>query len=193
MRTYFLSFYKLNSFVSLESILLNPTLMLPGVGNCNPLQHSCLENSTDREAWRAKVHIVHVVSKCRIQLGEWTHKYIQHTDSLIISLWTLYSTTSSQRTHMYLQVLSLSSSQWPSVLQNCSHLVNSITLFLCFISVGALERKGVNVVNSPCFSRLPNLFNSGIRSLGSDFLKVFFFAFNPLLLSSISLLLKYVL
>ena len=28
----------------------------PGVGNGNPLQYSCLENSMDREAWRATVH-----------------------------------------------------------------------------------------------------------------------------------------
>ena len=28
----------------------------PGVGNGNPLQHSCLENSMDREAWQAAVH-----------------------------------------------------------------------------------------------------------------------------------------
>ena len=28
----------------------------PGVGNGNPLQYSCLENSTDRGAWRATVH-----------------------------------------------------------------------------------------------------------------------------------------
>ena len=28
----------------------------PGEGNGNPLQYSCLENSTDREAWRATVH-----------------------------------------------------------------------------------------------------------------------------------------
>ena len=27
----------------------------PGVGNSNLLQYSCLENSTDREAWRATV------------------------------------------------------------------------------------------------------------------------------------------
>ena len=29
---------------------------LPGEGNGNPLQYSCLENSTDREAWQATVH-----------------------------------------------------------------------------------------------------------------------------------------
>ena len=28
----------------------------PGEGNGNPLQYSCLENSTDREAWQAMVH-----------------------------------------------------------------------------------------------------------------------------------------
>ena len=28
----------------------------PGTGNGNPLQYSCLENSTDREAWWATVH-----------------------------------------------------------------------------------------------------------------------------------------
>ena len=30
----------------------------PGGGNDNPLQYSCLENPTDREAWRAIVHRV---------------------------------------------------------------------------------------------------------------------------------------
>ena len=30
----------------------------PGVGNGNPLQYSCLENSVDRGAWRATVHEV---------------------------------------------------------------------------------------------------------------------------------------
>ena len=28
----------------------------PGVGNGNPLQYSCLENSMDRTAWQATVH-----------------------------------------------------------------------------------------------------------------------------------------
>ena len=30
----------------------------PGEGNGNPLQYSCLENPTDRGAWRATVHRV---------------------------------------------------------------------------------------------------------------------------------------
>ena len=37
-----------------------------GVGNGNPLQYSCLENSMDREAWRA---VVHGVTKSRTQLN----------------------------------------------------------------------------------------------------------------------------
>ena len=28
----------------------------PGVGNCNLLQYSCLENYMDRGAWQARVH-----------------------------------------------------------------------------------------------------------------------------------------
>ena len=28
----------------------------PGVGNGNPLQYSCLENSMDREVWRPTLH-----------------------------------------------------------------------------------------------------------------------------------------
>ena len=28
----------------------------PGLGNGNPLQYSCLENSVDRGAWQAIVH-----------------------------------------------------------------------------------------------------------------------------------------
>ena len=40
-----------------------------GVGNGNPLQHSCLENSMDREAWRATVH---GVTKSQTQLSDYT-------------------------------------------------------------------------------------------------------------------------
>ena len=29
---------------------------IPGGGNCNPFQYSCLENPMDREAWLATVH-----------------------------------------------------------------------------------------------------------------------------------------
>ena len=38
-----------------------------GVGNGNPLQYSCLENSLDRRAWRATVH---GVAKIQTQLSD---------------------------------------------------------------------------------------------------------------------------
>ena len=40
----------------------------PGEGNGNPLQYSCLENSTDREAWQA---MVHGVTNSGTQLSDW--------------------------------------------------------------------------------------------------------------------------
>ena len=40
----------------------------PGEGNGNPLQYSCLENSTERGAWGA---IVHRAAKSQIQLSDW--------------------------------------------------------------------------------------------------------------------------
>ena len=47
----------------------------PGGGNGNPLQDSCLENLTDREAWRATVH---GVAKSQTRLSnELTHPHIQ--------------------------------------------------------------------------------------------------------------------
>ena len=42
----------------------------PGEGNGNPLQYSCLENSTDGGAWLATVH---GVAKSRIRLSDFTH------------------------------------------------------------------------------------------------------------------------
>ena len=52
----------------------------PGGGHGNPLQDSCLENSTDRGAWPA---IVHGVSKSQIQLKRLsTHKHLTLCDPL---------------------------------------------------------------------------------------------------------------
>ena len=42
----------------------------PGEGNGNPLQDSCLENPTDREAWWATVH---GVTKSRTRLSDFTY------------------------------------------------------------------------------------------------------------------------
>ena len=47
-------------------------LLLPGEGNGNPLQYSCLENPTDRAAWRATVH---EVTKSQTQLSDFTFPF----------------------------------------------------------------------------------------------------------------------
>ena len=41
-------------------------------GHGNPLQYSCLENSTDRRAWPATVH---GVAKSQTQLSDSTHTH----------------------------------------------------------------------------------------------------------------------
>ena len=46
----------------------------PGEGNVNPLQYSCLENSTDRGAWRATVHGVSKSWTQLKRLSTHTHK-----------------------------------------------------------------------------------------------------------------------
>ena len=46
----------------------------PGGGNDYPLQHLCLENPTDREAWRATVH---GVTKSRTQLSDYHFPFFQ--------------------------------------------------------------------------------------------------------------------
>ena len=50
----------------------------PGVGDGNPLQYSCLENSVDREAWQATVDTVDGVGKSRTQLS--THAFCNIMD-----------------------------------------------------------------------------------------------------------------
>ena len=65
----------------------------PGVGNSNPLQYSCLENSMDRGVWRATVH---GVKKNKTWLRNWvrvcahahTHTHT-HTHTLWISDYSL--------------------------------------------------------------------------------------------------------
>ena len=44
----------------------------PGEGNGNPLQYSCLENSTDRGAWQAEVH---GVTKSQTQMSKHAHTH----------------------------------------------------------------------------------------------------------------------
>ena len=47
----------------------------PGVGNGNPLQYSCLENSMDRGAWQATVQSVSLRGHKELKTTEYTHKH----------------------------------------------------------------------------------------------------------------------
>ena len=52
----------------------------PGERNGHPLQYSCLENPTDREAWWAKIHGGHKESDTaeQVTLSLFTHSIIVH-------------------------------------------------------------------------------------------------------------------
>ena len=59
----------------------------PGEGNGNPLQCSCLENSMDRETWRATVYGV-----TELDVIECTHTHIQVTPfSICLFVFGLFS------------------------------------------------------------------------------------------------------
>ena len=54
----------------------------PGRGNGNLLQYSCLENSMDREVWRAIVHgVVKSWTQLSMHAGAHTHTHT-HTQSI---------------------------------------------------------------------------------------------------------------
>ena len=56
----------------------------PGVGNGNPLQYSCLENSMDRGIWSATVH---GVAKSQTQLSDYhTIHSSEGYDSAVFSI-----------------------------------------------------------------------------------------------------------
>ena len=84
----------INLFLSL-TIAIDPFLLyclnaltnsLPGEGNANPLQCSCLENPMDRGAWWA---IVHGVTKSWPQLRDWAQVFTRLDISHLI-LWDLH-------------------------------------------------------------------------------------------------------
>ena len=57
---------------------------VPGGGNGNPLQYSCLENSMDRAAWQTTAH---GITKSRTQLSICTHTHTHtHTHTLYINI-----------------------------------------------------------------------------------------------------------
>ena len=54
-----------------------------GEGNGNPLQYSCLENSTERVAWRPTVH---GVTKSRTGLSNFAFTFFFHPVTLVVGL-----------------------------------------------------------------------------------------------------------
>ena len=65
----------------------------PGVENGNPLWYSCLENSTNREAWLATVHVV-----AESDMTEWLSTHIHYIISaskshLLLCIWDTILTT----------------------------------------------------------------------------------------------------
>ena len=56
----------------------------PGVGNGNPLQYSCLEDSMDREVWQSAIH---EVAKSQTQLSTSTHNHRIPNDGLFFTIY----------------------------------------------------------------------------------------------------------
>ena len=71
---------------------------VPGGGNGNPLQYSCLENPMDREAWRA---IVHGITESWTRL-KWTGMHA-HKLGLVLC-------------HLHLEILTFSKESWTFIL-----------------------------------------------------------------------------
>ena len=67
------SIYPPQSIYPFLFILLYCTFQwqLPGEGNGNPLQYSCLENSMDRGAWQTTVH---GIAKSQPRLSDWAQQ-----------------------------------------------------------------------------------------------------------------------
>ena len=51
-----------------DGSLISASGRSPGVGSCNPLQYSCLENSMDRGAWHVTVQFISVQSLSHVRL-----------------------------------------------------------------------------------------------------------------------------
>ena len=58
----------------------------PGVGNGNPLQYSCQENSMGREAWWATVHVVAKSQTCQ-STHTHTQYHCENTIDIIPRVW----------------------------------------------------------------------------------------------------------
>ena len=97
----------------------------PGIGNCNPLQYSYLENSMDREAWLATVH---GVARSQTQLSNQGHN-IRDIIFGIVICWRL-------RHLLVLLICLLDSSVW----KDSYHLPRSLWV-KAFLSSASLDKQ----------------------------------------------------
>ena len=74
-----------NAGDTIDSGLIPGSGRSPRVGNGNPLQFSCLENSLDRGAWLATVH---GVTKSQTRLSDWIHTHTQIHIHMYICIYT---------------------------------------------------------------------------------------------------------
>ena len=101
--------------------LIPASWRFPGVGNGNPFQFSCLENSVDRGVWPTKVH---GIVKSQTWLSDWVHTrtYMKHYNK-----WTPVKTPSYlTRTFCYIHLAYLSLS--------CPILAPKVTTEVSWIS-----------------------------------------------------------
>ena len=88
------SFSNLQSSFYIRICHCQPLSLDTGGGHVNPLQYSCLKNSTDREAWQAAVHSVAQSCTRLKQLN--THAYslvtllLYCSDYFNVGLWELF-------------------------------------------------------------------------------------------------------
>ena len=79
----------------------------PGVGNGNPLQYSCLENSMDRGAWWITIHgvtksrtrLTHIHTSTYQSVSFWVLELYLHFELLLhVNVYNLYTATAANIT-----------------------------------------------------------------------------------------------
>jgi len=150
----------------------------PGGGCGNPLQYSCLENTTEREVWWA---IVHRVAKSKTQVKKWNTHTRMHTRQgyiLAFCLFNLYAefSTVQSLSHIQLFVTSRTAAHQASL-----SIINTQSL-LKFMSIESVMSSNHLILCHPLLL-LPSVFAS-IRVFSNELVlpirwpKYWSFSFN---------------
>ena len=78
---------KESTFIARELGSIPRSGKCPREENGNPLQYSCLENSTDRGAWRAAVHGVTELDTTELALSIWTSQGMEESPCWVRVQW----------------------------------------------------------------------------------------------------------